>query len=423
MQNKLLLLFFFIVIAATPLLAQVTIGSSAPPNAGALLDLNNTAATTTTYRGVLLPQVALSSTNIYGLNTAGNAVAINGMLVYNTVTAGAGATAVIAGTYIWQGGAWNLVNVGAIAGDNLGNHTATTNLNLQGNVIVGTVDNINNGAIGVGITTNGGINIGDNPNHNITIGAQAGPLSTPNGNNQFIGIKSGYSNTTGSLNQFSGYQSGYLNTTGHDNLFLGTYSGFANTIGYGNTAIGNGADLGNYALTNTTAIGYQSYVGRSNTISLGNIDITAVNSMGSFNTFSDARLKYHVQQNVPGLGFINKLRPVTYRFDTQKFKDFNKTGIMQTGFHESETAKTKTGFLAQEVEIAAKETGFDFDAVHSPENNKDIYSLSYAQFVVPLVKAVQELNGEVEALKLENANLKADFDKRINKLEQLIKVK
>ena len=406
MHNKLLLLFTFIVINIAPVLAQVTIGSTATPNAGALLDLNNTAAATTTYRGVLLPQVALSSTNIYGLNTAGNAVAINGMLVYNTVIAGTGATAVIAGTYIWQGSAWNLVNVGAIAGDNLGNHTATTNLNLQGNVIVGTADNITNGAIGVGITTNGGINIGDNPNHNITIGAQAGPTATPNGYNQFLGIQSGYSNTTGHDNLFLGSKSGYINTTGSYNVAIGSFSG-------------PGQDNN---LANSIAIGYYARNNRSNTISLGNLNIMEVISAGNFTTYSDARLKYHVQQNVPGLVFINKLRPVTYRFDNQKLNDFNKTGIMETGFHESETAKIKTGFLAQEVEIAAKETGFDFDAVHTPENKKDVYSLSYAQFVVPLVKAVQELNGEVEALKLENANLKADFYKRINKLEQLMKV-
>ena len=31
-----------------------------------------------------------------------------------------------------------------------------------------------------------------------------------------------------------------------------------------------------------------------------------------------------------------------------------------------------------------------FNGVHAPENDKDNYSLSYAHFVMPLVKAVQE---------------------------------
>ena len=47
-------------------------------------------------------------------------------------------------------------------------------------------------------------------------------------------------------------------------------------------------------------------------------------------------------------------------------------------------------FLAQEVEKAANESVYDFDGVHKPKNDHDLYSLSYAQFVVPLVKAVQE---------------------------------
>ena len=49
-----------------------------------------------------------------------------------------------------------------------------------------------------------------------------------------------------------------------------------------------------------------------------------------------------------------------------------------------------SGFLAQEVEQAAKETGYDFSGLHKPNNSKDLYALSYESFVVPLVKAVQE---------------------------------
>lgn len=50
----------------------------------------------------------------------------------------------------------------------------------------------------------------------------------------------------------------------------------------------------------------------------------------------------------------------------------------------------QTGFIAQEVAIAAKAAGFDFNGLHVPENDNDNYSLSYDKFVVPLVKAVQE---------------------------------
>ena len=49
-----------------------------------------------------------------------------------------------------------------------------------------------------------------------------------------------------------------------------------------------------------------------------------------------------------------------------------------------------SGFLAQDVEAAAKKIGYDFNGVDVPKNDKSLYGLKYAEFVVPLVKAVQE---------------------------------
>ena len=54
--------------------------------------------------------------------------------------------------------------------------------------------------------------------------------------------------------------------------------------------------------------------------------------------------------------------------------------------------KVYTGFVAQEVEAAANKLGYDFSGVHKPENNKDLYGLSYSEFVMPLVKSVQQLS-------------------------------
>ena len=49
-----------------------------------------------------------------------------------------------------------------------------------------------------------------------------------------------------------------------------------------------------------------------------------------------------------------------------------------------------SGFLAQDVEKAAKEAGYNFSGITTPKNDKDLYTLSYEQFVVPLVKGMQE---------------------------------
>ena len=44
--------------------------------------------------------------------------------------------------------------------------------------------------------------------------------------------------------------------------------------------------------------------------------------------------------------------------------------------------------------------------VDAPQNEHDLYGLRYAEFVVPLVKAVQELAAEVATLKKENDELR-----------------
>jgi len=76
-----------------------------------------------------------------------------------------------------------------------------------------------------------------------------------------------------------------------------------------------------------------------------------------------------------------------------------------------------TGFVAQDVEKAAKELNYDFSGVDAAKSDKDLYALRYSDFVVPLVKAVQDLskmNDEkdeaINNLKSEIRNLKSEMD-------------
>jgi hypothetical protein len=78
------------------------------------------------------------------------------------------------------------------------------------------------------------------------------------------------------------------------------------------------------------------------------------------------------------------------------------------------TPVKQSGFLAQEVEQAANALGYDFNGVVKPGSEQDYYRLRYGLFVVPLVKAVQELSAQNEALKKENE----DIRKRLDALEQ-----
>ena len=76
-----------------------------------------------------------------------------------------------------------------------------------------------------------------------------------------------------------------------------------------------------------------------------------------------------------------------------------------------------TGFLAQNVEAAAQAIKYDFSGVDAPKNENDHYGLRYAEFVVPLVKAVQELDEENEVLKEVVENQEA----RLAELESIVK--
>ena len=111
--------------------------------------------------------------------------------------------------------------------------------------------------------------------------------------------------------------------------------------------------------------------------------------------------------NVPGLAFISQLRPVTYNLDVKRLNadlNRNKPATLREGeqpFEETPEERAGiaskeqilfTGFLAQEVETVARSIGYDFHGVDAPKNENDFYGLRYAEFVVPLVKAVQELN-------------------------------
>ncbi|HAA23567.1 MAG TPA: hypothetical protein DCP28_34155, partial [Cytophagales bacterium] len=52
-------------------------------------------------------------------------------------------------------------------------------------------------------------------------------------------------------------------------------------------------------------------------------------------------------------------------------------------------------FIAQEVKAAADALGYDFSGVQVPEDeNQSMWGIRYAEFVVPLVKAIQELSAE-----------------------------
>jgi len=154
------------------------------------------------------------------------------------------------------------------------------------------------------------------------------------------------------------------------------------------------------SFSNSTAIGYNAQVTASNMIRLGDANVTSINGAVAFTVVSDGRFKKDIQENVSGLPFIMKLHPVTYHLDMEKMAAFMKTpdGSRERASEEAKEKVLQTGFIAQEVEKVAQELGYDFSGIDKPSNENGYYGLRYAEFTVPLVKAVQELNKQNKEL-------------------------
>jgi hypothetical protein len=87
-------------------------------------------------------------------------------------------------------------------------------------------------------------------------------------------------NSVGDGNTAVGQQS-LQNTTNSGNTGIGSYSLTTNVAGTNNTALGSNADVVTNALTNATAIGYGAKVAASNTIQLGNTNVSDVKTNGA----------------------------------------------------------------------------------------------------------------------------------------------
>jgi hypothetical protein len=70
---------------------------------------------------------------------------------------------------------------------------------------------------------------------------------------------------------------------------------------------------------------------------------------------------------------------------------------------------TMSGFIAQEVEKAAKDAGYDFSGVDKPATDGGLYGIRYSDFIMPLVKSAQELSSANETLKKQNEQLQAQY--------------
>ena len=131
-----------------------------------------------------------------------------------------------------------------------------------------------------------------------------------------------------------------------------------------------------YLLGNTGTAQAASYAMTINT-SVSGYTFSASGSTVTFAAVSDRALKENIQPETLGLSFVNALNPVTFNLKS------------------SEEKLKQHGFIAQDVETLISGTNDALKII-----NKDgIKGVDYISLIDPLVKAVQELSAEVNALK------------------------
>ena len=278
--------------------------------------------------------------------------------------------------------------------------------------------------------------------NNVASGQGALTLNTIGSYNTACGQRTMYRNTTGYYNTAVGFEALFNTTTSYGNTALGSNAGDSYDNGYYNTFIGSDADATGHGIYNSTALGSGASISTSNQVRIGNYYTTSIGGYADWTKISDGRVKKNIKENVPGLAFINKLTPVTYNLNLDaadkiiqravaKDKEarpdepagrgtplIHQPSQMDINVRNAKQQVIHTGFIAQDVEKAAKELNYDFSGVDAAKNDKDLYALRYAEFVVPLVKAVQELSHQNEKLKNQNN----DLQQRIEKLEAIINV-
>jgi hypothetical protein len=243
---------------------------------------------------------------------SGTTIAINkgGTGLTETGTSGQLLTSTGAGTLTWTtplstsnfvpySGATGIVNLGSYdltvnsltVGKGSGNQTHNTangvqsllrNTTGQANTAIGyntlfrnTTGSVNTatGAFALYVNTTG--------QANTAAGVSALSSNTVGSYNTAGGYFSLYSNTAGLSNTAVGQRSLYNNLTGSSNTAIGDGALNLNAYGNHNTAIGYGANVNVNNLENATAIGDGAIVSTSNTMQLGNTNVTNVNTSGT----------------------------------------------------------------------------------------------------------------------------------------------
>ncbi len=199
-----------------------------------------------------------------------------------------------------------------------------------------------------------------------------------------------------------------LTTKSQWDVHIGTATGCAYSNSSRNTSIGHHAGwkmvdgTDGATVADSTCLGANSSVSGSHQVQLG-ASTTQPYAYAALQIRSDERDKTDIRDTILGLDFINKLRPVDYKWNYREDyedRDNSSEEFKRNRYHH--------GLIAQEVEEIIKETGVDFGGYqdHTINGGCDVKSIGYDELIAPMIKAIQELNAKIKQLEDELNTIK-----------------
>jgi hypothetical protein len=251
----------------------------------------------------------------------------------------------------------------------------------------------------------------DAEGNNLAIGKDAlGGTIAGAEQNVMVGGYAGDAITSGDANCSVGYVSGSAITTGASNTSVGTSTLHNLTTGNYNVGIGNSIGVSAVDQEYGIGLGYSVTVA-ANDFSFGKASNVVTNDFdadANWSRSSDVRKKREIYDQELGLDFINDLR--TVRFQWKPSNEFPKEWNDYSEENNMDTDVIMHGFIAQEVKEALDKHASDNDKKFSgwKEGDDGMQHTSREMFVIPLIKAVQELTAQVSTLQNEVKTLKGE---------------
>ena len=170
------------------------------------------------------------------------------------------------------------------------------------------------------------------------------------------------------------------------------------TTGNYNVCVGQNTRTSASGSEYQVVIGYDIGGGEDNQVTIGKASNVVQNEFdtdAAWSRTSDIRKKRNIKDDTLGLAFINNLRTVTHQWKPSN--EFPEEWQEYSQENNMDLDAVMHGFIAQEVKEALDKAGVD-TFTGWKERTDGSQTVSREMFIMPLVKAIQELSTKVEDL-------------------------